>query len=126
MTKVMKNLCILALVAGVILVANDASATTDGFFTAASKRFIKTFKSVRTMVLIFGGFGLIVLAVAAILGKIKWPALGALAAGLAIVAVAGKVIDYATNDSQSGGDIATVAWESDMDSKAKGATGGTE
>ena len=124
MTKVMKNLCILALVAGVILVANDASA--EGFFTAASKRFIKTFKSVRTMVLIFGGFGLIVLAVAAILGKIKWAALGALAAGLAIVAVAGKVIDYATNDSQSGGDIANVAWESDMDSKAKSVTGGTE
>ncbi|MBP5343940.1 MAG: hypothetical protein J6Y85_02570 [Alphaproteobacteria bacterium] len=100
MTKVMKNLCILALMAGVILVASDAAAqtsgTTDGFFVNAGTRFLKAFQNVRTMVLIFGGFGLIVLAVAAILGKIKWSALGALAAGLAIVAVAGQVVDYAT------------------------------
>ena len=107
MTKVMKNLCILALVAGIILVAGDALAqnnnTNAGFFTQASSRFMATFKSVRTMVLIFGGFGLIVLAIAAILGKIKWAALGALAAGLAIVAVAGKVVDYATGAQK--GDI---------------------
>jgi len=117
MTKVMKNLCILALVAGVILFAGDALAdgaagttqtgttpaggTTGGFFSDAATRFMNTFKSVRTMVLIFGGFGLIVLAVAAILGKIKWAALGALAAGLAIVAVAGKVVDYATTGSKT-------------------------
>ena len=111
MTKVMKNLCILALVAGIILVAGDALAqnNSNGFFATASKRFIGTFKSVRTMVLIFGGFGLIVLAVAAILGKIKWAALGALAAGLAIVAVAGKVVDYATQKS-TGQDIGSVDW----------------
>ena len=97
MTKTMKNLLALALVAGIVLFASDAMA--DGFFTDAAKRFMNTFKSVRTMVLIFGGFGLVVLAVAAILGKVKWAALGALAAGLAIVAVAGKVVDYATTGS---------------------------
>ena len=116
MTKVMKNLCILALVAGVILFAGDVAAagkaaakTNTGFFGEASSRFIATFKSVRTMVLIFGGFGLIVLAIAAILGKIKWAALGALAAGLAIVAVAGKVVDYATG--KTSGDIETTTFE---------------
>jgi hypothetical protein len=83
----------LALIAGAVLMTSDAQA---GFFSDAATRFMNTFKSVRTMVLIFGGFGLIVLAVAAILGKIKWAALGALAAGLAIVAVAGKVVDWAT------------------------------
>ena len=103
MTKVMKNLCALALVAGVVLMAGDALAAND-FFKTAATRFMKAFPSVRTMVLIFGGFGLIVLAVAAILGKIKWSALGALAAGLAIVAVAGKVVDYAAS-STSKGDI---------------------
>jgi hypothetical protein len=99
MAKVMKSLCVLALIAGAVLMTSDAQA---GFFSDAATRFMNTFKSVRTMVLIFGGFGLIVLAVAAILGKIKWAALGALAAGLAIVAVAGKVVDYATGTDQNG------------------------
>ena len=109
MTKVMKKLYVLALVGGLVLYAGDACAAactvadTDGFFKAAACRFMNTFQSVRTMVLIFGGFGLIVLAVAAMLGKIKWAALGALAAGLAIVAVAGKVVDYATGTTP--GDI---------------------
>ena len=126
MTKVMKNLCILALIAGVIMFAGegwaqdaaDAAKTEDnggasGFFGEASARFIATFQSVRTMVLIFGGFGLIVLAIAAILGKIKWAALGALAAGLAIVAVAGKVVDYATG--KTAGDISTTTMAGSMD-----------
>jgi len=93
----MKKICALVLGTTFLLLANNAYA--EGFFTDAATRFMNTFKSVRTMVLIFGGFGLIVLAVAAILGKIKWAALGALAAGLAIVAVAGKVVDYATTDN---------------------------
>jgi len=95
------------LILGLLLVSTNALAATcndsDGFFAQAACRFMNTFQSVRTMVLIFGGFGLIVLAVAAILGKIKWAALGALAAGLAIVAVAGKVVDYATGKTP--GDI---------------------
>jgi len=109
MTKTMKNLLALALMAGIVLFAGAALADNvpaqnggnGGFFGDAATRFMNTFKSVRTMVLIFGGFGLVVLAVAAILGKVKWAALGALAAGLAIVAVAGKVVDYATKGSQT-------------------------
>ena len=101
MNKVLKGLLMLAIVAGAF-VATDASA----FFGRASQRFMKAFNNVRTMVLIFGGFGLIVLAVAAILGKIKWSALGALAAGLAIVAVAGKVVQYATGQE----DDASTNW----------------
>ena len=123
MTKTMKNLCMLALVAGLVLFAGDALADaatttagsttagsnpTGGFFSYAGKRFMQAFKSVRTMVLIFGGFGLVVLAVAAILGKVKWAALGALAAGLAIVAVAGKVVDYATKGEASVTDTSSL------------------
>ena len=124
MTKTMKNLCMLALIAGLVLFAGDVLAqgttttttptttggTQAGFFSYAGKRFMQAFKSVRTMVLIFGGFGLVVLAVAAILGKVKWAALGALAAGLAIVAVAGKVVDYATKGENA------VTSTSDLDS----------
>ena len=120
--KIVKNLCIFALIVGAIWFISEATdawaqgsiydqafrigatgtgGTTGGFFSDAAKRFMNTFQSVRTMVLIFGGFGLVVLAVAAIMGKIKWAALGALAAGLAIVAVAGKVVDYATTGSKT-------------------------
>ena len=113
MTKTMKNLLALALMAGIVLFAGAALAGNaqqnggTGFFGDAATRFMNTFKSVRTMVLIFGGFGLVVLAVAAILGKVKWAALGALAAGLAIVAVAGKVVDYATTGSADKGQVAS-------------------
>jgi len=114
MTKTMKNLLALALMAGIVLFAGAALADNvpaqngnGGFFGDAATRFMNTFKSVRTMVLIFGGFGLVVLAVAAILGKVKWAALGALAAGLAIVAVAGKVVDYATTGSADKGQVAS-------------------
>ena len=113
----MKKTISLALISGLLFVASEALA--EGFFTEAATRFMNTFKSVRTMVLIFGGFGLIVLAIAAILGKIKWAALGALAAGLAIVAVAGKVVDYATSDNSSdtqalASKYATFSGEMDM------------
>ena len=116
----MKNLCAFALTAGLLFFAGDAMAedcsSKTGFFGEAACRFMNTFQSVRTMVLIFGGFGLIVLAVAAILGKIKWAALGALAAGLAIVAVAGKVVDYATKESGDENKIASFT-SGDMDMK---------
>lgn len=107
MTKLLKGLLVLA----VVCTATLAFADDDGFFTTASSRFMQTFKNVRTMVLIFGGFGLVVLAVAAILGKVKWAALGALAAGLAIVAVAGKVVDYAVGE---GDEVYTIT-SSDLD-----------
>ena len=44
-------------------------------------------------------FGLIALAFQAIFGKIKWPWFAALAFGLAVVAAAGAIVNYAANTS---------------------------
>ena len=57
------------------------------------------FKSVRTIVFVIGGFGLVGLAVQAIFGKVKWPWFGALAVGLGVLAAAGAVIEYATGSN---------------------------
>ncbi len=57
-----------------------------------------TFTNVRTVVYLLGAFGLIGVAAGAILGKIKWSWLGALAGGLAIVAMADGIVNYAIKD----------------------------
>ena len=46
-------------------------------------------------------FGLVVLAFWAIFGKLNWKWFAALCTGLAIVAIAGLIIDYVTTDSDS-------------------------
>ena len=66
---------------------------------AAIKKAGNVFKSVRTIVFVIGGFGLVGLAVQAIFGKVKWPWFGALAVGLGVLAAAGAVIEYATGSN---------------------------
>ena len=82
----------------VAFVALPAAADGDGVFGTITSRLVTTFQNVRTVIFIVGGFGLIGLGFAAIFGKIKWTWLAALAAGLAIVALAGAVVDYVTQN----------------------------
>lgn len=79
-------------------------------FVDISDKMISVFKSVRSIIFIVGGFGLVGLGFAAIFGKIKWTWLAALAAGLAIVALAGAVVDYVT---QSGPDESPYIYQTD-------------
>ena len=65
----------------------------------AIKKAAHVFQSVRTIVFVIGGFGLVGLAVQAIFGKVKWPWFGALAVGLGVLAAAGAIISYATGDN---------------------------
>ena len=58
------------------------------------------FNSVKTILFVVGGFGLVGVAWAAIWGKINWKWFGALAVGLAIVAAAASIIEYATGDNK--------------------------
>ena len=81
--------------------AGDASAGSTIMNTAATKA-QNVFKSAKTILFIVGGFGLIGIAWAAIFGKIQWKWFGALAVGLAIVAAAGSIVDYATGAGDSG------------------------
>ncbi len=73
----------------------------DNVFVTITERLTATFQNVRSVIFIVGGFGLVGLGFAAIFGKIKWTWLAALAAGLAIVALAGAVVDYVTGDEKN-------------------------
>lgn len=79
-------------------VATPAAGTGGGgsVFTTITDRMLVTFQNSRSVIFIVGGFGLIGLGFAAIFGKVQWKWLAALACGLAIVAVAGQVVDYVT------------------------------
>ncbi len=85
----------LALVAGFLLYGTGAAAA-DIFETAFNVT-LAVFKNVRYIVYIIGGFGLIGLAVAAILGKMQFKWLVYVCLGLAIVAAADLIVNFATD-----------------------------
>ena len=90
----------LALVIGLAFSADAMAATTSKTVVGAGiAKATNVFRSVRTIVFVIGGFGLVGLAVQAIFGKVKWPWFGALAVGLGVLAAAGALISYATGDS---------------------------
>lgn len=106
MNKFVKYLSFFAIVA-LAFVATDAFAASDHLgsgddvFKTVLERMVTTFQNVRSVIFVVGGFGLVGLAFAAIFGKVKWTWLAALACGLAIVAVAGAVVDYVTQASSA-------------------------
>lgn len=93
----------LALVLTVAL-TGDASAQSGDLMGLARNKAVNVFKSVKTIIFVVGGFGLVGLAFQAIFGKIKWIWFGSLAVGLAVLAAAGSVVNYATGDQTTGSD----------------------
>ena len=91
----------LSLAVAVAFTATGAMAQggSGNVFQTVIERLVVTFQNSRSVIFIVGGFGLIGLGFAAIFGKIRWTWLAALACGLAIVAVAGQVVDYVTRDA---------------------------
>ena len=105
MLKKLSTLFVACLAIGLAFVAADAMASGTGTPAAASSHNLfdyvfgttqVTFYNVRTVIFILGGFGLVALAFFAIFGKLQWKWFAALCVGLAIVAAAGFIIDYAT------------------------------
>ena len=76
----------------------SASASVMG---VAAGKALEVFKATRTIVFIVGGFGLVGIACAAIFGKMQWKWFAFLAIGLAILAAAGAIVNYATTQSGS-------------------------
>ena len=76
----------------------DASA--ESVMSTATTKALNVFRAVKTIVFVIGGFGLVALAFQAIFGKVKWPWFAGLAVGLAILAAAGAIVEYATGTSQ--------------------------
>ena len=101
MTKLLKYAAY-ALAIAVAFTACGSFADEGGsVFTTITDRMLVTFQNSRSVIFIVGGFGLIGLGFAAIFGKVQWKWLAALACGLAIVAVAGQVVDYVTRSDVS-------------------------
>lgn len=101
MNTFVKYLSLFAIVS-IAFLATDALASgtsslgSEDAFSIILTRMVTTFRNVRSVIFVVGGFGLVGLAFAAIFGKVKWAWLAALAVGLAIVAIAGAVVDYVT------------------------------
>ena len=93
------TLCLVALFC-VFGFAGDAAAGSSVMGNATDKA-KSVFNSVKKIIFVVGGFGLVGVAWAAIWGKINWKWFGALAVGLAIVAAAGSIVNYATGDTVS-------------------------
>lgn len=89
--KKVLGVCALALIVTIIAVEPSQAQTTA--VDSLVKRMVILFQSVRTIIFVIGGFGLIGLAMGAIFGNIDWKWVGALAFGLFIVAIAGSIIE---------------------------------
>ena len=86
------------------LFAADASAQTvsggaKSIMWRAQTKAANVFQAVKTITFIIGGFGLVGIAYQAIIGKVKWSWFAGLAVGLALLAAAGSIVEYATGDS---------------------------
>jgi len=91
------------LFAGVSDAAAQQMVSSSGtVFGTALDKGADLFKNVRNVIFLVGGFGLVALAFFAVFGKLKWTWFASLAVGLAILAAAGSIIDYATTDSGKG------------------------
>ena len=82
------------------LFAADAFADQgSSLMTTAQTKASNVFQSVKTITFIIGGFGLVGIAYQAIIGKVKWSWFAGLAVGLALLAAAGSIVEYATGDT---------------------------
>jgi len=81
----------LATVGDVFAAAGDP---TDLMGKARTK-VTNVFEQVRNIIFVIGGFGLVGVAFAAIFGKVNWKWFAALAVGLAVVAAANAIVQYA-------------------------------
>ena len=113
MNKYLKCFIIIAVIAVAFTATSVYAQTGDNVFSTILERLLNTFKNVRNVIFVVGGFGLIGLGLSAIFGKVKWPWLAALAAGLAVIALAGALIDYVTKADAGSGDGSTydATWD---------------
>ncbi|MCM1324208.1 MAG: TrbC/VirB2 family protein [Acetobacter sp.] len=109
--KTMKyiKLALLSL-AFIAILANSsfAAGSSDGYSlmeTAAGKA-VRIFNHVKMIIFVVGGFGLVGIAFQAIFGKVKWTWFAGLAVGLAILAAAGAIVNYATGATMGEGSSA--------------------
>ena len=112
------NFCTILTMAFVISLAmtGNARAEDSSVFSVAVTKLSDLFKNTKSVLFIIGGFGLVALAFQAIFGKLKWAWFAALALGLAVVAAAGKIVEYASEGGVEKSEIITSADDAYQDS----------
>ena len=95
------TLCSLALLFTVIF--TSTSSANNGLMNVAAGKAVTMFNHVKMIIFVIGGFGLVGIAFQAIFGKVKWTWFAGLAVGLAILAAAGAIVNYATGDTMGEG-----------------------
>ena len=80
----------------------EAWADGSSLMNTAQTKTRHVFDSVKTITFILGGFGLVGIAYSAIIGKVNWKWFAGLAVGLAILAAAGSIVEYATGSTEAG------------------------
>ena len=106
--KVMSSLAVMA----TLCVAGSAFADGD-IFSTASDKMGALFNNVRIIVFIMGAFALVGFAIGAIFGKLEWKKVAILAVGLALLAVASQVVNYAIN-KEAGSELDSGKFESSI------------
>ena len=86
-----------------VVMLGDADADQKSVFGTAVDKMADLFTNAKMVIFMIGGFGLVALAFQAIFGKVKWAWFAALAFGLAVVAAAGAIVNYAANTNNAVG-----------------------
>ena len=92
-------LCSLTLVFTLTFVNGAFAVGGTSLMSTAADKALVVFNHVKGIIFIVGGFGLVGIAFQAIFGKVKWSWFAGLAVGLALLAAAGAIVEYATGDS---------------------------
>lgn len=98
------NIVTMSLLFTVVMLGDAAAANKASVFGTAVSKMADLFTNAKMVIFVIGGFGLVALAFQAIFGKVKWPWFAALAFGLAVVAAAGAIVNYAANTNSAVGD----------------------
>lgn len=102
------NLMIICCLTLIIMLGsvNSAYAVSSGdLMGTAQGKAVAVFLSVKKIIFVVGGFGLVALAFMAIFGKLDWKKFAMLAVGLAILAAAGAIVDYATGATEGSSNL---------------------